>query len=105
MSKLPSLITEQVDALGALCRDHHVVRLELFGSAAEGRFDADSSDLDFLVEFMPLAAHDRADAYFGLLDALNQLFGRRVDLIELGAVDNPFFRQAIDQSRTLLYAA
>jgi hypothetical protein len=39
------------EALQALCRRSHVRRLELFGSAARGDFDAGRSDVDFRVEF------------------------------------------------------
>lgn len=88
-----------------LCRRHHVKTLELFGSAASGQFDADLSDLDFLVEFQPMppAAHSRD--YFGLWFALEDLFGRKVDLIETPAVTNPYFLQEIRSSRRVLYAA
>jgi hypothetical protein len=41
--------------LAQLCREHHVRRLEVFGSAARADFDPASSDLDFLVEFEPMA--------------------------------------------------
>ena len=39
------------EELPALCRRFHVRRLDLFGSAARGDFDPESSDIDFLVEF------------------------------------------------------
>jgi len=39
--------------IDALCQRHHVRRLELFGSAATGRVGPDS-DVDFLVDFVPL---------------------------------------------------
>ena len=73
-------------------------RLELFGSATNGRFDATSSDLDFLVEFQPLGPVDRADAYFGLLAALQDLFQRDVDLVETEAINNPYFRKTATSS-------
>jgi predicted nucleotidyltransferase len=38
-----------------LCKQYHVSRLELFGSAATSDFDSDKSDFDFLVEFHPLS--------------------------------------------------
>jgi predicted nucleotidyltransferase len=79
--------------------------LELFGSAANGRFDATASDLDFLVEFEPLSPADRADAYFGLLAALQDLFQRDIDLVEAEAINNPYFRQTVQAGRTVLYAA
>ncbi len=79
--------------------------LELFGSAAEGRFREDESDLDFLVEFHKMAPGQHADAYFGLLAALQDLFQRDIDLIEIRAIQNPYFRDSVEQNRTLLYAA
>jgi predicted nucleotidyltransferase len=105
MSMAPAIVGEQLDAIGRLCRDHHVSRLELFGSAASGRFNLADSDLDFLVEFLPLSPADRARAYFGMLAALQDLFGRDVDLVEAAAITNPYFKQSIDAHRTLLYAA
>jgi uncharacterized protein len=39
------------EELRALCRRFHVLRLDVFGSAARGDFDPERSDVDFLVEF------------------------------------------------------
>ena len=99
------LIEKHRVELEGLCRRHHVSRLELFGSAVSGGFDAASSDLDFLVEFQPLGPGDRADAYFGLLHGLEDLFGRKIDLVTNQAIRNPWFRRAVDRQRTVLYAA
>ena len=59
------------------------------------------SDLDFLVEFQTLPSGEYADAYFGLLEDLELLFGHPVDLVVDSAIKNPFFRQRIDETRTL----
>ncbi|MCH7527372.1 MAG: nucleotidyltransferase domain-containing protein [Planctomycetes bacterium] len=83
----------------------NVRRLELFGSAADGRFDPATSDLDFLVELLPLEAGGHFNAYFGFLDALADLFGRSVDLVMTRAIKNPYFLKAANRSRTVLYAA
>ena len=40
-----------------------------------------------------------------LAEALRDLFHRNVDLVVLSAVKNPYFRESIERSRTLLYAA
>jgi predicted nucleotidyltransferase len=77
----------------------------VFGSAATGDFDERSSDIDLLVDFEDMPFADRADAYLGLLTGLEALFGRPIDLVEVGAIRNPYIRQDIEQSRTLLYAA
>lgn len=91
--------------LEALCRRHHVVRLELFGSAATLRADQDVNDLDFLVEFEAQPAGGYADAYFGLPESLERLFGRPVDLVVDSAIRNPYFRESVDKTKALLYAA
>jgi len=100
-----SLVEEKRAELGRLCAQYHVRRLELFGSAADERFDPERSDLDFLVEFEDLAWNEYAQHYFGLADALADLFARPVDLVMLAAVDNPYFLEEIESSRRLLYAA
>ena len=100
-----TIIGEKVSELRRLCSQHRVRRLELFGSAARDDFDAGRSDLDFVVEFEDMPPADYGDAYFGLLAALEDLFGRPVDLVVLSAVRNPYMRDAIDESRILLYAA
>ena len=99
------LIDEHREAVRQLCGNYRVKRLELFGSALDpNAFDSERSDLDFLVEFLPLAQGEHADAYFGLLESLEQLFQRHVDLVMIGAVRNPYFLQAIDASRRLLWS-
>ncbi len=87
--------------LETLCRSCGVQRLEVFGSATTGL----GRDLDFLVEFQPLPPGAYADAYFGLLESLERLYGKPVDLVVASAIRNPFFLQSIERTRTLLYAA
>ena len=100
------LIKEHLAAIEKLCRKHRVHRLELFGSAAsDGAFDESASDLDFLVQFQSLSPQAHADAYFGLLTDLQDLFALSIDLVEIRAVQNPFLLEAIEESRKLLYAA
>ena len=45
------LISQHSDELTEICRRYHVKRLDVFGSAAVGDFNPDTSDIDFLVEF------------------------------------------------------
>ena len=99
-----SIVEERVGELQQLCIRYRVLRLDLFGSAATSNYHGES-DLDFLVEFQTLASGEYADAYFGLLEALELVFGHPVDLVVDSAIKNPFFRQRVDETRTLLYAA
>lgn len=99
------LIAQYRSEISELCRRYHVQRLELFGSAAGESFDSRRSDVDFLVEFEPLAEGEHADAYFGLRESLELLLSRPIDLVMTKAIRNPYFLEAIEPSRTLLYAA
>lgn len=91
--------------LEALCHEYGVERLALFGSAATGGYQANSSDLDFLVEFRTPLVSGYADRYFGLLEGLQNIFKRPVDLVVESAIRNPYFREAVDRDKALLYAA
>ena len=88
-----------------LCRRFHVRQLDLFGSSVSESKRTTESDFDFLVEFETLPPGAYSDAYFGLLEALENLLGCPVDLVVDSAIRNPYFRQAIEPTRVLLYAA
>lgn len=92
------------EALAELCLRFHVGRLEIFGSAATGDLREDS-DLDFLVRFRRVGSLTPADQYFGLLEALEKLFGREIDLLTDQSLRNPYFISAVQKTRQLLYAA
>ncbi len=101
-----AMVEQNMEMLKELCRRYHVLRLELIGSALTGKkFDSKESDLDFLVEFQPLKEGEYADTYFGLLEALESLFNRHVDLVMVRAIKNPYFLEAVNKSRKVLYAA
>ena len=102
---MPTPIDKQHGQLRQLCRRFDVQRLELFGSAADGSYEAGRSDLDFLVQFLPMSAAEHYEAYFGLLEALEDLFHQRVDLVEARALRNPFVIRRVNETRTELYAA
>jgi uncharacterized protein len=99
------LIENNRDELNDLCRRYQVKTLELFGSAADGTWNPEHSDLDFLVDFHLMEPGPHAKAYFGLWFALQELFGRHVDLVETPAVTNPTFLKALKHQRRVLYAA
>lgn len=100
-----SLIEDNILALEALCERYSVKRLALFGSTLREDFDLEHSDLDFAVEFTSMSPQEHAESYFGLLDDLEALFGRRVELVETGAVSNPYRRSSIQEEQRTLYAA
>jgi predicted nucleotidyltransferase len=101
-----SLIEQQRDAIAEICRRFAVRRLEVFGSAARGTdFNSESSDADFLVEFVPGNDLPFLRRFFGLTEALEQLLGRPVDLVEAEAVRNPYIRASIDRAREVVFGS
>jgi hypothetical protein len=100
------LIDQRRAEIAQLCRRYGVRQLEVFGSAARSAdFDPATSDADFLVDFEPGGDLSPLEQFFGLADALQSLLGRPVDLVERGAVRNPFILAGINQAREVVYEA
>lgn len=99
------LIEQHRTELIELCCRYRVQTLEVFGSAAEGTWDDERSDLDFLVQFLPQSPPDHADAYFGLLFGLEDLFHCKIDLVETPAIRNSYFLKSVNRNRRVFYAA
>ena len=98
------LVTRKQSELASLCQRFQVERLDLFGSASDGNFQSDTSDLDFLVRFANREpTGDYADRYLDLAEALERLFGKPIDLVTEQSVRNPYFRRVVESSRQLVY--
>ncbi len=101
-----SMIEDNLDSIRRLCAKYEVARFDLFGSATREDFDPSCSDLDFLVEFpadMPRLGFK--DPFFLLLKELEQLFNRKVDLIEADTIRNETFRREVTRTRVPVYVA
>lgn len=97
------------ERLAAICRRFHVARLEIFGSQADGTARPDS-DVDLLVTFerdhSPSFLSE--DGFAALYLALEELFGRRIDLLTRDTVEsdpNRHFRHNVLAEARTLYAA
>ncbi len=99
------IIEQHRSEVAALCSRFGVQSLEVFGSAANGAFDPARSDIDFLIEFSVDDKSSLFHRYFGLQEALEQLFGRKIDLVTASALKNPYFIAAVNQSRQPVYAS
>ena len=98
------LIELNLQQIFELCRRHKVRTLSVFGSILTNRFN-DKSDVDLLVDFEPVD-HDTFDYvgnYFGLRDALEHLFNRKVDLIEEKGLRNKYFIADVNRTKQLIY--
>jgi predicted nucleotidyltransferase len=98
------IVAKHIGEVAALCRRTGARRLRLFGSALREDFEPESSDLDFLVDFDPVVPSQYADSYFALKEGLEKLFGRPVDLVSAGSIENPYFRERIEAESQIVYA-
>lgn len=99
-----SLVAQKKNEVSALCKQFKVRRLDLFGSAVKENF-SDESDLDFVVSFTEEEPREYTRCYFSLVDALEKLFHRHVDLVTERSIRNPYFREEIELTRQPVYGA
>ena len=107
------LITDNLNAIIDIARAHHVKALYVFGSATGRGIDGNEfgpdSDVDLLVEFTDIIYDfenfDAADNYFDLVEQLETLLGRRVDIINRNTITRPRFKQFVEQQKQTIYAA
>lgn len=88
------------EALRQFCRKWRIVEFALFGSVLRDDFGPES-DVDVLVSFAPEAPWSLWDL-IAMRDELEELFGRKVDLLERQSLVNPFRRHAILTTREVL---
>ena len=92
-----------MDKIKDFCRKWKIKEFALFGSVLREDFRPDS-DIDVLVSFEEKVSWSLYDVV-EMKDELKVIFGRDVDIVEKGAVRNPFRRRSIMTKREVLYAA
>ncbi len=101
--KLPSIIENRIDQLGKLCQTYRVEKLYAFGSVVSNHFNAETSDIDFIVELGSLPPVEKGENLMNLWSALEELFTRRIDLLSDQPIKNPFLRKRIEETKQLIY--
>jgi len=99
------IVTDKIPQLVELCKKYRVETMYLFGSAATNAFN-ENSDMDFLVSFRnDVTLEEYADNYFDLMFEMEDIFGRKIDLVTEKTLSNPFFIRSVEQTKQLIYAA
>ena len=93
-----------INEIRNLCQKNKVRNLYVFGSVLTDHF-TDKSDIDLIVDIDSSDPLEYSDNYFNLKFALEELLRRQIDLLESRALKNPYLRENIDNSKTLLYAS
>jgi predicted nucleotidyltransferase len=95
-------VAHHLPAIKDIFISHGAERAYLFGSAAKGTTNA-HSDVDFLFKFpsdMDYVSY--ANNYFDMLEALESLLKKKVDLIAEETLSNPYLIQKIDSQKIQL---
>jgi len=99
------IVTEKKSQIAMLCKKYRVATMYLFGSAATDTLN-ENSDIDFLISFRSdVSLEEYADNYFELLFELEDIFGRKIDLVTEKTLTNPYFIRSVEQTKQLIYAA
>ena len=95
-------LTKHIDQVRKLCGSNKVRSLFAFGSVLTEDFKVDS-DIDLTVEIDQKDPLSYSDSYFNLKFQLEQLFQRKVDLLERKSIKNPYLKAQIEQTQVLIY--
>lgn len=100
-------IKKNLDKIIETCKQMQVKSLYLFGSAARSNDYTEESDIDFLYSMfmdekgLPVSNYD----YFDLLFKLEEIIGRKVDLVSEKGIRNKYFLKSIMDDRLKIYEA
>ena len=98
------IVLDRIDELRKLCNTYNVKSMYIFGSVCTDRFN-DNSDIDILISFDNLPFEKYTDNYFDLHYKLQDLFGRKIDLLTDKSLSNPYFIKGLEKTKKLIYAA
>ena len=101
--KFPPIIKLNYPTLANLCQIYRVEKLFVFGSIVNGKFDLQTSDIDLMVELEPMPPLEKGRILLDFWTDLENLFGRKVDLLTDQPIKNPFLKQSIEQTKQLVY--
>jgi predicted nucleotidyltransferase len=107
MSDQSFAMTFDRDAIEAFCRKWHIREFSLFGSVLNPEQFRAESDVDVLVVF---EEGERDWGAWGskwgeMGSEAEQIFGRKVDIVERRRLVNPFIRHSVLTTHRLVYAA
>ena len=96
------LIQNNIDNIRRILQKHNVKRAFVFGSACSDGFN-ENSDVDMIIAFNRRYFDNYVDNYFSLESELSKLLRRNVDLTTEESIQNPYFIQSVNQTKTAIY--
>ncbi len=99
---MKNIIIENLLTIRNLCIKYHVLKLYIFGSVVNEKFNS-KSDIDLIVKFNDIPLKEYSDNYFSLKEEFKKQLNREIDLIEEESISNPHFLEEILKTRELIY--
>jgi predicted nucleotidyltransferase len=97
------IITKNLQQVITLLKANHIKRAFAFGSVCTDKFN-DQSDIDLLIAFEEnLDPVKQGGIYWTLEEQLQKIFNHPVDLVAEHTLQNPYFINSINKTKTLLY--
>jgi len=99
---MSDIIDKNIDKIVDICKKHNILSLFVFGSVLTENFN-EKSDIDLIVDFDKKKVSDYFNNYFDFKYSLEDVLGRKVDLLEEKPIKNKYLRQSIENSKKLIY--
>lgn len=87
----------------SLCKNHEVKSLYIFGSSITESFNEESSDIDLLIELETKDPIKRGEFLLDIWEKFESFFQRKVDLLTISSLRNPYLKKSIDSTKLLIY--
>ena len=91
------------ERIAEFCRKWMVAEFSLFGSVLHEDFGPES-DVDVVVTLAPNAPWSLYE-WVDMIEELQEIFGRKIHLVEKTAIRNPYRRREILTTKQVIYAA
>jgi len=98
------IIKNNMEPIRRILKQHNVKRAYVFGSVCTDKF-TENSDVDIIITFNKRYFDNYVDNYLSLESELSRLLHRNVDLVAEETIQNPYFIQSINQTKTVIYEA
>ena len=97
-----NIIEQHSEQIQKVCSEHKVDQMFVFGSVLTKDFN-ENSDVDFLIKFGEIDLYDYFENLLNLKESLENILHRKIDILEVQAVKNPYLKKSIDNSKLLIY--
>ena len=98
-----SILSSKLAAVSQILKDNKVKRAFAFGSVCTDQFN-EQSDIDLLIAFEDdLDPITYGENYFNIIEKLEAILHRHVDLVTERTLRNPYFIKVMERTKTPIY--